>query len=113
MDAAGQARKKPTGTGFTIGVTYFGCAGILLGLLMGLNWAFDLGIAYRHHVFPGDWKLSLLGIVGGAGFAGLGHFLETRAYQRLVAKHPSFPVLLWTVLPLSCLVAIAWAGGMV
>ncbi len=39
------SRPPPTGSGFTIGVTFFGYAGILLGLLSGISRLFGVEIA--------------------------------------------------------------------
>ncbi|MBN2492951.1 MAG: hypothetical protein JXR96_00065 [Deltaproteobacteria bacterium] len=87
-------------------VFYVGCAFILLGLISGANYLFDLELAIRRHVLPADWRIALLGVLGGACVAVWGRVLGSRAYRDAVAGHGWIPWVVWPVLSIVGLFAI-------
>jgi hypothetical protein len=103
MDATVKTQHRPKGVAPII-VTYTGYAFILLGLVSGANYLFGLELAIKGHVLPADWKIALLGIVGGVGVALWGHALDSQAFQHLVSRNKWIP---WVVWPMIVIVALA------
>lgn len=103
MESRPESRPAPKGLTSMI-ATYVGYAFVLLGLVSGANWLFGLDLAIKGRVLPADWKIALLGLVGGACVAAWGHLLGSRAYWSVVTKHGWIP---WSVWPVIALVSLA------
>lgn len=97
MTSESAAQQRPTRNNLTIGMAFFGYAAVVLGVVSGINWFFDLELAYKGWKLPGQWRISLLGILGGGTISLLAHFLESTVGQRVIKKQK------WLV----------WLGGIV
>lgn len=87
-------------------VTYCGYAYALLGLISGANYLFDLKLAIKGWELPADWKIALLGIIGGTCVAMWGHALDSQAYRGLVARKRWIPWVTWPVIVLLALMGV-------
>ena len=112
VPAEARASSAPRASGFAIGVEYFGYVALLLGLVAGSNWAFDLDLRIKGWGVPAHAGVACLGVVGGAGFAALGRWLSSASYARAVSSRRWLPWLLWPAVLALGLVAIALAVGL-
>jgi hypothetical protein len=105
MESAAKTRQGRRGLTPLI-VTYTGYAFVLLGLVSGANYLFDLELAIKGHVLPADWKIALLGIIGGVCVSLWGHALDSQAFLRLVSRKRWIPWVVWPVIVVVALAAI-------
>ena len=63
-------------------------------------------LAIKRWVLPADWKIALLGVIGGVCVAVWGHTLDSRAYQSIAAKHRWIPWVVWPVISIVALFVI-------
>ncbi len=100
------AGQQPHGGLVPLGVKYCGYAFILLGLLTGANYLFDLELDYKGWGFPSDWKIALLGIIGGVCVVLWGLILDTWGYRDLVSRKRWIPWVAWTAVVLLALASL-------
>ena len=105
MEGPTKTQQEPKGLTPII-VTYVGYVFVLLGLVSGANYLFDLELAYKRWALPADWKIALLGVIGGVCVAVWGHTLDSRAYQSIAAKHRWLPWVVWPVISVVALFVI-------
>jgi hypothetical protein len=100
------AGQQPHGGLVAIAVKYCGYAFIVLGLFTAANYLFDLEINFKGWGVPDDWKMALLGIIGGVCVALWGHILDTRGYRDLVSRKRWIPWVAWTAVVLLVLASL-------
>ncbi|MBX3273764.1 MAG: hypothetical protein KF729_26100 [Sandaracinaceae bacterium] len=105
------AAPAPRG-GLAIGVECFGYVALLLGIVAGLNWGFDLDLRIKGWGVPAHAGVACLGVASGALFAALGRWLSSASYARAVSTRRWIPWLLWPSVVALGLVAIAASVGL-